>query len=246
MAIAPARKLHLASLSRALALGWQRFTANRRVSIACALPFTVAALLLWLILGQAEVAPMALAVSGGFMLVGPLLLVGYFELADRASRGEALSLAHALAAYRRAPPGLWAMGAICTFFYLIWMTDAATLYGFMVGGTPRGFATLVAPGADIRAFVLWSSVMGAVLAFMIYAVTSFAVPLLHYRRAALIQAVVMSVRTVFSNFAVALAWGLVLAGSIMISILLLPLFPMVFPVLAYASHGLYREIFPED
>ncbi|HET7776409.1 MAG TPA: DUF2189 domain-containing protein [Azospira sp.] len=239
------RKLHLASLSRALHTGWRTFAANRRASMAWALPFAAVAVLLWLILGQAEVAPMALAASGGFMLVGPLLLVGYFELADRAAQGENIRFAHALAAYRRAPASLWAMGAICTFFYLIWITDAATLYGFMVGGTPRGFATLAAPGADVKAFALWSSLMGAVLAFMIYAVTGFAVPLLHYRRAGLIQAVVLSVRTIFGNFLVALAWGLFLAGCIIASVLLLPLFPLAFPVLAYASHALYREALPD-
>jgi len=237
--------LQISSIPRALSAGRRTFAANLRASLAWALPFAAVAILLWLILGQAAVAPMALALSGGFMLVGPLLLVGYFELADRSARGEPAGFAQALAAYRRAPAGLWAMGAICTFFYLIWITDAATLYGFMVGGEPRGFAALLAPAQEVRNFVLWSSVMGAALAFMIFAVTAFAVPLLHYGRASLIQAVVLSVRTVFGNFAVALLWGLLLATAIIGSVFLLPLFPVVFPVLAYASHALYREVFAE-
>lgn len=245
-AMPPARKLHFSSLSRALATGRRTFAANRRASLGWSLPFAAVAALLWLILAQAAVAPMALAVSGGFMLVGPLLLLGYFELADRGARGETTGLAQVLAAYRRTPPGLWVLGAVCAFFYLIWITDAATLYGFMVGGAPRGFAALLAPAAEVRAFVLWSSLMGAVLAFMIYAVTAFAVPLLYYGRAHLIQAVVLSIRTVFGNFPVALAWGLLLAGGVIGSVLLLPLFPFVFPVLAYASHALYQEAFPAE
>ncbi len=238
-------KFTLASLGRALVTGWRTFAAHPRPSMAWALPFAVVALLLWLILGQAAVAPMALAVSGGFMLIGPLLLVGYFELADCNARGETAGLAQALAAYRRAPAGLWAMGAICAFFYLIWITDAATLYGFIVGGEARGFATLLDPATEVRHFVLWSSLMGAALAFMIYAVTAFAVPLLHYRRATLIPAVALSVRTVFGSFPAALAWGLLLAGGGIASIIVLPLFPVVFPVLAYASHALYREALQE-
>ena len=243
MAIQP-RRLRLAHLGAALASGGRTFARNPGPSALLALPLAVVGVLIWLILGQAAVAPLALAASGGFMLVGPLLLVGYFELADRSARGEAAPATLAFTAYRRAPTGLWAIGAVCTFFYLIWITDAATLYGFMVGGEPRGLATLLSPGTDVQAFLRWSSLMGAVLAFMIYAVTAFAVPLLHYGRANLIQAVVLSVRAVFGNFLLALLWGILLAAGVIGSILLLFPFPLVFPLLAYASHALYQQVFP--
>ncbi|MDE2585173.1 MAG: DUF2189 domain-containing protein, partial [Betaproteobacteria bacterium] len=193
----PVQRLTLATIARSLRLGWQRFRNDRLTSIAYALPFAGIALLLWLIIGHLQATPMALAVSGGFMLVGPILLGGYFELADCMIRNEPAKLSHAMAAYRRAPPGLWAIGAVCALFYLIWITDAATLYGFMVGGSPTGAAAFLIPGSNVRTFALWSSLMGAVLAFIIFAVATFSVPLLHYRRAQLIEAVMVSVKTVF-------------------------------------------------
>ena len=69
-------------------------------------------------------------------------------------------------------------------------------------------------------------------------------PLLHYGRANLIQAVVLSVRAVFGNFLLALLWGVLLAAGVIGSILLLFPFPLVFPLLAYASHTLYQQVFP--
>ena len=242
----PVQRLTLATIARALGLGWCRFQGNRLTSIAYALPFAGIALLLWLIIGQLQATPMALAASGGFMLVGPVLLAGYFELADRMIRNEPVRLSHTMAAYRQAPPGLWAIGAVCALFYLIWITDAATLYGFMVGGSPSGVTTFLAPGNNVRTFAFWSSLMGAALAFIIFAVTTFAVPLLHYRRAQLIEAVMVSVKTVFTNFLAAMAWGVILAATMIASVLLLPLFLVSFPVLAYASHALYLELFGRE
>jgi uncharacterized membrane protein len=116
----------------------------------------------------------------------------------------------------------------------------------MVGGSPSGVTTFLAPGNNVRTFAFWSSLMGAALAFIIFAVTTFAVPLLHYRRAQLIEAVMVSVKTVFTNFLAAMAWGVILAATMIASVLLLPLFLVSFPVLAYASHALYLELFGRE
>ncbi|WP_294262567.1 hypothetical protein [Propionivibrio sp.] len=40
-------------------------------------------------------------------------------------------------------------------------------------------------------------------------------------------------------------WAVILAVTIIGSILIFPLFLLTFPVLAFASHALYRELFPE-
>jgi uncharacterized membrane protein len=39
-------------------------------------------------------------------------------------------------------------------------------------------------------------------------------------------------------------WGAILAATIIVSILILPLFLVAFPVLTFAGHALYRELFP--
>jgi uncharacterized membrane protein len=72
------------------------------------------------------------------------------------------------------------------------------------------------------------------------------VPLLYYRRAGLVRAVQLSIGAVFANLVPCLLWAVILSVSIVASILIFPLFLMAFPVLAYASHALYRELFPES
>jgi uncharacterized membrane protein len=60
----------------------------------------------------------------------------------------------------------------------------------------------------------------------------------------LVEAIVASLRVVARNFAVTMTWALILATATIGSIILLPLFLFVLPVLAYASHALYREALP--
>ncbi len=53
---------------------------------------------------------------------------------------------------------------------------------------------------------------------------------------------VISVRIVMRNFVPAMSWALLLSAATIGSILLLPLFPLVMPVMAYASHELYNIV----
>jgi uncharacterized membrane protein len=83
------------------------------------------------------------------------------------------------------------------------------------------------------------------LAFAIFAISAFSVPLIYYRRAGLVRAVHLSVSAVFANLLPSLVWALILSVTIISSIVIFPLFLLTFPVLAFASHALYRELFPE-
>jgi len=133
---------------------------------------------------------------------------------------------------------------VCMLLFMIWVTDAAVIYSFMIGRALVLVQDILPRGADIAAFEFFGSLMGTALAFAIYTISAFSVPLLFDRRATLIGAVSASVRTVFGNLRVSLSWAFILASALMASILVLPLFIVVLPWLAYASYTLYREVFP--
>jgi len=87
-------------------------------------------------------------------------------------------------------------------------------------------------------------VSGAIVAFLLFTVSAFSVPLLCERRAGLVEAVVGSVKVVFGNFLVAMIWAVLLSTTIIASILFLPLLLLTLPWLAYASRALYRAALP--
>lgn len=188
--------------------------------------------------------PFLIPAAGAFMLIAPVGLAGFFGLARAAEQGRPLGWAAVRRGFAGAAPALWALALVCALLFMIFVTDAAILYAYMVGGEAVSWRAWPEQ-AGIARFVLWGSVSGAVIAGLLFAVSAFSVPLLCERRASLVGAVVLSIRVVLGNVLPALAWGGLLAGVIMLSVLLLPMLLITLPWLAFASWALYRRVLPE-
>lgn len=236
--------LTLASLSRALARG--RATARRAgwIGIAYASIFAVFGALIIGGLLRSGMTPAVFAAAGAFMLVGPITLAGFFGIARAVELGRKPSADDLFNGFHHPPAALWVIALVCALLFAIFVTDAGILYSYMVGGAPLYPADLPALPTAASRFVLWAGVSGAVIALLIFTVSAFSVPLLCERRTHLVGAVVISVRVVLRNFPVTLLWAVFISVTTLTSIVLLPLFPFLMPMLAYASHALYREALP--
>ncbi len=235
------RPLSPASLQRALLAGWRMATATRRVSLLYSLCFVLPGGLILGVLLALGWMPLLLVAGGGFMLVAPVTLAGFFGIARAAEAGAGVGLADVSAGFARAATSLWALALVCGLLLMIFVSDAAILYAYLVGGDPVG---LLAMPAGVGNFALWAAASGLIVAFLLYCISAFAVPLLCERRCSLVAAVVLSVRVIFGNFPVAMLWAVLLAGLGITGALLLPLLPVFLPWLAYASRALYREVLP--
>ena len=236
--------LSIASLRRALAQGWRVTRATRGVGTAYALVFTLGGLaIIGGLLAQGW-APFVIAAAGAFMLVGPAMLAGFFGIADAFEAGEAVSLGCVGRGFARASRALWALALVCALLFMIFVTDAAILYSYMVGVAPVWLTDIVPASANVMKFLLWGAVSGLVVAFLLFCISAFSVPLLCERRAGLVDAVTASVRIVFAGFVPAMLWAALISTLIIGSILLLPLLPLTLPWLAYASRALYRQVLP--
>ena len=236
--------LSLSSLQRALAEGWRMSGATRGVSTAYALIFTLGGLLIMGGLLSQGWSPFVLAAAGAFMLIGPAILAGFFGIARASEAGERVSLGCVVTGYTQASRALWALALICALLFMIFVTDAAILYAYMLGATPVWLDSLLPANANVMSFVRWTGVSGLVVAFLLYCVAAFSVPLLCERRAGLVEAVVLSVRVVFASFIPSIFWAFFLSTVTIGSILFLPLLPLTLPWMAYASRALYREALP--
>lgn len=243
--LVPAR-LTFADIRFALGTGLAMLHSLPGVSVYYAGIFATLGLILLSATGAVGLSPMALPLAGGFMLVGPILLTGYFDLVRLYEEGRQPDLGDAFRAFSHAPRELWMLAALCAFLFLIWITDAGILYSFMVGGADLTYdlAWLPQQGGDVLAFGLWGALVGSVLAFIIFTVSAFSVPLIYERRAGLVQGVSASTRAVLGNFLVCLTWGITLSSVILVSIVVMPLLLLTLPVLSYASFALYRRAFP--
>jgi uncharacterized membrane protein len=177
----PPRKFTISDIVNALRLGWRTFRSVPAASMAFASLFALIGLMLLATVGRLGLSPMALPFAGGFMLVGPALLTGFFRLATVYGQGHRPSIRDAFAAFVRAPAGLWMVALVCSFLFLIWITDAAVLYAFMIGAEhlPYDLPWLIRLERHIVSFELWGALMGSVLALIIFAISAFSVPLLY-------------------------------------------------------------------
>ena len=233
-------------IAQAVGQGWQLFLASIGPSLAfTSIAVIVGLLVLWAV-SQAGLPAMALPLAGGFMLMAPAMLGGYFHVAKNLQEGRDIGLVTPFDGFRRSPLQLWVLALFCSFTFLIWLTDAGVLYSFTLGGANNEPAWLWFARVDrpVLGFWFWGSLMGGFLAFVIFCVAAFSVPLLFERRASLIQAINASVRAVFSNFFTCMLWALSLAAAIVTAVMLLPVLLVLFPVLAYASYLLYQRVFP--
>ncbi len=228
----------------ALRQGWAIANATRSTSIAFAGVFTlIGALILGGLLSQGF-TPFIIAAAGAFMLVGPAILAGFFGIAQAHEAGEKVGAGSTARGFAAADKRVWVLALVCALLFMIFVTDAAILYSYMVGGAPVWLTELIPATPGVMNFLIWGAVSGFFIAFMLFNVSAFSVPLLCENRAGLVDAVVASVRVVFGNFIPAMVWAALLSTLIIASILLLPLLPLTLPWLAYASRALYRQVLP--
>lgn len=239
-------QLTIASLLRAWRHGWALFSRCRQLSVTYAMIFSLIGVVILVAIERASYAPLIVPLGGCLLLIGPTLLCGFFALADRVARHESSTLADIVGGCSRSSPAIFAVAALSTAFFIVWLADVAMLYGVTVGRVPMLPGPFVPQIKDVVLFRVWSSLLALLLPLVIFAISAFSVPLLYYRRVALWPALRLSVAAVVSNFAVSALWTLWLSFCLVASIVVFPLILLTFPVLAFASHSLYRELFPRN
>lgn len=226
------------------------FARAKGVSAAYATLFAVLGWTSMLMLANHGLSLVAYPLVGGFMLVAPVMVTGYYHAAQRLRDGDRPRFGGMLLAPLRSPPGLWFIAFLAAFLFLVWITDALVVYSIYLGFDPMEptWEALTDPvrASGVTSYLLLGSVMGLVIALAVFTITVFSVPMVFHRQADFVRAIVASVRSAFANIVPLTLWGAILAGTVFVSLLLVPLFPVAFPVLAYASDEAYRDVWGSD
>lgn len=248
------RRIGLADVRDALALGAADFRANpvHRVFLALVYP-AIGLLLGWLASGVGTL-PLLYPIAGGFALVGPFAGVGLYEISRRRERGLPSSWLSTFAVFRSPRIGsIMELGVLLAAVFVMWLVAANGIYDNTLHGTGQeSFAALVRAALTTRAgWVLCAAGTGVGFLFAVAAlglgVISF--PLLLDRdlggsteeQAA--TAVATSVMAVIANPLAMAAWGLIVAAGMMIGVLTaFAALVVVMPILGHATWHLYRKV----
>ena len=246
---APAvRRIHISDLRWALARGIEDFGASRTDLIFLCLVYPLLGLLLARLASGYGLLPLVFPLASGFALIGPLAAVGLNEMSRRREQGLSAGLADAFSVFRSpAIGGILMLGVVLIVMLLSWLVASSVIYNLTLGPQPPvslgGFAHDVLFTRAGRVMAIIGIGTGFALAAVALTVSVVSFPMLLDRNVSLETAVRTSMLVVARNPVTMIAWGGIIAGSLVIgSIPLLLGLIFVMPVLGHATWHLYRRV----
>ena len=238
--------VHAIALTRPLAwlrMGWRDMHACFGASLLHGLVVALGGLV---VLGLALQAPPLLpGALTGFLLIGPILCTGLYELSRRITAGERPRLGHAIEAWRRGTRPLVALGVLLFAASTAWVLVSALLFKLFVAvplDSPVRFLRYAVAGQGGWLFFLWL-LAGGLGAALVFSLTVVSAPLLLDRRVSLRTALLASVRAVGDNPAPMALWAVLIMLATAASMATLMIgFVVTVPVIGHASWHAYRDV----
>ena len=242
------RQITLADLGYALRKGIDDFTAFRTDVVFVCVFYPLAGLVLARLAFGYQMLQLVFPLASGFALVGPVVAVGLNEMSRRREAGVEVGWADALAVVRSPSFGsIVLLGLFLMAIFLIWLVAAWAIYMVTLGPEPpvsvasfiRDVFTTNAGWVMIGAGIG----VGFLFALLVLAISVVSFPLLLDQEVGVDTAIRTSLRAVIANPGTMAAWGLIVAGGLVLGSLpfLLGLI-VVMPVLGHATWHLYREV----
>ncbi|RZI81657.1 MAG: DUF2189 domain-containing protein [Rubrivivax sp.] len=236
----PLRPLGWSAPFQWLAAGWQDFVRAPLLGLCYGSCFVAMGWLLLLVFQQAPAYTLAL--SAGFLLVGPILCLGLYQASQTLASGQPPSLLSSLMSWRTHGGQLAAFGGSLLILEMLWGRAAMIVFALSFDGMPdfQG-SVLKLLDPENLGFITAYLAVGAVFAGLIFAISAVSIPMMLERQVDAITAGLTSLRLVTSQTGVMLLWGALITGLVCLA--MLPGFLgllLVGPWLGHASWHAYK------
>ena len=243
--IEPAHEIELRLLRfsdplRWLLLGWRDFRRAPLIGLFYGAAFMVMG---WALSTAYQRAPAyVMALAAGFLLMGPLLCLGLYQVSRSLERGEKPDFGASLLAFESQLGPLAIFGLVLLVLEMLWGRATLIIFAVSFDGMPDFKGSLLAlfDPENLSFIAAWLAV-GAVFAGLIFSVSVISIPMLLDRPVDAITAGLTSLRLVLSQPGVMLWWGALISGLVVAA--MLPWFAgllVIGPIVGHASWHAYR------
>lgn len=241
--------LRLADLSAAdplrwLGQGWQDFMRCPKVGLFYGLCFFVMGHALWYVFQTAPAY--VLALSAGFLLMGPFLCLGIYDASRALEAGRRPSLRASLVAWRPTKGTMAIFAGVLLILEMLWGRASLVVFAVTFNTMPSTENLLkVLFSLQNLEFLITYTVVGAVFAGLIFVTSAISIPMILDRQVDAISAGLTSIRACLQNPGVMLVWGGLITWLVVLA--MLPWFLGLLvagPVLGHATWHAYRGIVP--
>ncbi|WP_428774095.1 DUF2189 domain-containing protein [Vibrio sp.] len=169
-----------------------------------------------------------------YMLIGPFLALGLYDASWEREKGHNASLWHSMKAIGRNSTSQWAFAVLLAVVMIFWMRIAALLHALYP--SVQG-----APLTEFLPFLVIGSLVGLVLASVVFTISAFSIPLMMERRVDMMTAVFSSYNAVKSNIPAMIVWAAIICGGILIGFATYGIGMLVtMPILGYGTWHAYH------
>ncbi len=229
-----------------LAAAWRDLCASPLIGAAYGALAVISSFVLVAGLSMHEMHYLILPMAAGFMLLGPLFAVGLYETSRRLERGERPTLAGVIGAYRRNGMQIAGIGLVLMLALLAWIRVAFLVFALFFSMEPPAFDQLVERiffSSQTIPFLVTGTLLGAVIATAVFAISVVSVPMLLDRDTDVFTAMATSIAVVRENARPMAVWAFLIAlftaAGMVTGFLGLGL---ALPLIGHASWHCYRDL----
>jgi uncharacterized membrane protein len=220
--------------------GWRDFTRVPAIGLFYGLCFV---LMGWALVGTFQHAPQyTLALSAGFLLMGPFLCLGLYQASRELEAGRTPRLWSSLMAWRVSSAQLAIFAAVLLVIEMLWGRAAMIVFAISFDGVPDFSGPLSSLlTEEFITFGIVYTAVGAIFAGLIFAISAVSMPMILDRTVDAVSAALLSMRLVTTQPGV--MWGWAVLIGVLTLLAMLPGFLgllVVAPVLGHASWHAYR------
>ncbi|MBC3764258.1 DUF2189 domain-containing protein [Neptunicella marina] len=233
--IIPSRQLQVSDPLKWMAYAWFDFTRAPVVSLLFGLFFLVmpwVTIALFNVIGWHLVLVPAIV---SFMLIGPYLAGGLYDISYQLHKGNHPAFRHCLAIIKQFAFQAWRFGILLMLIMLVWMRIASLLHQLYEDNATHSLVNSLP-------FMVIGALIGLAFALLVFCISVFTQPLLIERRVDMLTAVLTSMNCVWQNKYVMLIWASIIVLLVSVSFFTgFVAFTVVMPLLGFASWHGYRD-----